>query len=465
MPKDIEVSAATFGNDEEGVDTIFVKEKPKKTWRSNIWDTWDKTPEERRFLFKLDAGILSICCLGYFIKYLDQANLTNAYVSGMQDDLGMYDNQLNYVTTLWTVGYIIGQIPSNIVLTRVRPSIWLPSSELYVLRFFIGLAESTYYPGVLYMMGAWYRKDELGKRAVIFNVSSALATMFSGYLMTAVIGLDGRGGLKGWQWLYIMDGVISLPLALAGFFVMPDTPANSRDKAIAIARVQKEKREQLQPYTRQKMFKILASWHIYLLPLLFFLAGAAGALGQPIFSLYLKDSVNPKYTTAQINDYPTVTSAVQIVACLVYAWVSDGLLDGRRWPVLLFATTISFVLYVSLAVWDIPEGWRWACYIIAGQGVIVSPLILVWATEICSDDAEERAIVVGTTNDFGYVISAWLPLIIWQTVDAPRYHKGFITASCSCVAAVVLIMVINILVRRDQISLIALAAEQLEYTQ
>ena len=66
--------------------------------------------------------------------------------------------------------------------------------------YLIGLAESAFYPGMQYMIGSWYRKDELAKRSCIFHTSSAIATMFSGYLMAAVINLDGRNGFAGWQW-------------------------------------------------------------------------------------------------------------------------------------------------------------------------------------------------------------------------------------------------------------------------
>lgn len=98
----------------DGTDTtssITVQTTPKKTWRSYFWDTFDKSPEERRFLFKLDAVILAFASLGYFIKYLDQVNISNAYVSGMKEDMGLYGNQLNIMTTCWTVGYVVGEIP------------------------------------------------------------------------------------------------------------------------------------------------------------------------------------------------------------------------------------------------------------------------------------------------------------------------------------------------------------------
>lgn len=183
----------------------------------------------------------------------------------MKEDLGLYGDQLNYIQTLWTVGYVIGQLPSNIVLTRVRSRWWIPTMEviwtiltmcisacsnirqIYALRFLVGeslvyftlicltnavltfviaagLAESTFYPGLQFLIGSWYRRDELAKRSCIFHTSSALGSMFSGYLMSAVYNLDGRGGHKGWQWLFIIDGVISLPIALAGFWFLPDVP-------------------------------------------------------------------------------------------------------------------------------------------------------------------------------------------------------------------------------------------------
>lgn len=74
------------------------------------------------------------------------------------------------------------------------------NTQLYVLRFFIGLAEAGYYPGLQYMIGSWYRKDEIAKRACILNASGSAAMLFSGFLMTGVLGLGGRNGLPSWKW-------------------------------------------------------------------------------------------------------------------------------------------------------------------------------------------------------------------------------------------------------------------------
>jgi MFS transporter, ACS family, pantothenate transporter len=235
-------ATSSTGQRTQNIAEAMVLDKRPRKWKGYIWDTFDKSPEERKFLFKLDAAVLTVASLGYFIKYLDQSNINNAFVSGMKEDLGLYKNQLNYMQTAWTVGCVIGELPSNILLTRIRPSRWIPTMEIiwtvltmclsrctnakqiYALRFLIGLAESTFYPGMQYVIGSWYRKDELAKRSCIFHTSSAIASMISGYLMAAVYHLGGRGGLKGWQWLFIIDGVISLPIAIAGYFVLPDVP-------------------------------------------------------------------------------------------------------------------------------------------------------------------------------------------------------------------------------------------------
>jgi hypothetical protein len=85
---------------------------------------------------------------------------------------------------------------------------------------------------------------------------------------------------------------------------------------------------------------------------------------------------------------------------------------------------------ISLAVWDIPIEWKWACYILSGFGGGLSGLCFAWAHEICTHDNEERAIVVAAMNEMAYVIQAWLPLLVWKQVEAPQYRKGFITVTC-----------------------------------
>lgn len=359
------------------------------------------------------------------------------------------------------------------LLTRVRPSILIPTCEvvwsvltiimskctsakqIYVLRFFIGLAESGFYPGIQYIIGSWYRKDELAKRSCIFHASSAIGSMFSGYLMAAVYHLDGVDGYQGWQWLFIINTVISLPIAIAGYFFFPDVPEICRawyltDDEIAMARrrMELEGRARREPYTKSKFTKIFTSWHIYLLTLLYVLFNNGNSYGsQPAFADWLKTQ---GYSTVRVNTYPTITQAVQVVTTFAYAWSSDSLFRGARWPGIVYSGLNNVVINVSMAIWNIPLGWKWACYILQGFGGGISGLIMAWAHEICSDDNEERALVVGTMNEMAYVFQAWLPNVIWLATDAPEFHKGFMTMIFVAVALIVTAFVVRHLHHREK---------------
>lgn len=165
------------------------------------------------------------------MKYLDQGNIANAYVSGMQEDLNMHGNEYTYAVTAYTCAYAVMQIPSTLIIQRIRPSIWLAlmeigwgtwtfaqaglrnSSQLYAFRFLVGLFESSFFPSLLYVLGSWYTKTELAKRVALFHMTAPLGTAFGGYLQAAVYtNLDGVHGLAGWRWLYIVCGVSS-PIA------------------------------------------------------------------------------------------------------------------------------------------------------------------------------------------------------------------------------------------------------------
>lgn len=138
---------------------------PKKTrFVSYLWDTFDKPPEERRLLSKLDAAIISFASIGsslcnsmmyrshnwnrifcekyWPVQYQQCVRFGNVCTDFLwipravsadfhrQEDLSLYKNQLNYIQAAWTIGYMVGQVPSNIILSRTRPRYWLPSLEV-----------------------------------------------------------------------------------------------------------------------------------------------------------------------------------------------------------------------------------------------------------------------------------------------------------------------------------------------
>jgi ACS family pantothenate transporter-like MFS transporter len=240
----------------------------------------------------------------------------------MKEDLGMNGNQINLIDIAWSIGYIIGQVPSQLILTKLRPSIWIPSCELVwtiltfalagastsnhvlVIRFFVGLVESVYYPAAHFLIGSWYKPSELGKRACLLHVSSAVAGMCSGYLQAGIFkGLNGVGGKAGWQWLFIIDAAISFPICMAAFFLIPDLPENSRafylsfeDTELAKKRMNDIGRAQRRELGWSIIQRVFSKWHVY----------ALTALYINFLILFPSTSVNPLALWLKANDWPVV---------------------------------------------------------------------------------------------------------------------------------------------------------------
>ncbi|KAI1408983.1 MFS general substrate transporter [Hypoxylon sp. FL1857] len=448
-------------------------EKLKAPWWSYIWDYEPgRSHEERAFIQKLDVFLVTMLSFGYFIKNLDQTNISNAFVSGMKEDLGMNGNEINLVDTAWTVGYVIGQIPSQIVLTKVRPSVWVPSCELLwtlltfclaaaktsdhviAIRFFVGLAESIFYPAAHTVLGSWYKPSELGKRACIFHASSAAASMFSGYLQAGVYrGLNGVNGFAGWQWLFIVDGIISLPICIAGFFILPDLPENTRafylndsDRAMARERMDKVGRAPRARLGRSAFKRIFGRWHVYLLTILYIIfinIGPSGSINP--MALWLKAKGE---SVERINLIPTAAAAIQLVLTVSFAIISDAI--RRRASIMSISTFLGGFAALLLAIWNIPDGLKWFALLLQRASVPYGPLSMSWANEICGADAEERAIVIGIMNSMGYAFNAWVPLLTFPQVDSPRFRKGFIFSTAAFGAQAIITAIVAFMYKRDQ---------------
>lgn len=142
------------------------------------------------------------------------------------------------------------QLPSNMILTRVRPSIYIPIwvclwscvsastaavhdfKGLVAVRFILGITEAPFFPGVFYLLSCWYTKKELALRYAVLYSGLVLATAVSGLLAAGIFsGLDGVAGLAGWRWLFIIEGAASLVLGLGAFFILPDFPGSNTGSA------------------------------------------------------------------------------------------------------------------------------------------------------------------------------------------------------------------------------------------
>ncbi|CAM9012065.1 unnamed protein product [Wickerhamomyces anomalus] len=391
--------------------------------------------------------------LGYFIKTLNQSNLGTAYVNGMKEHYEMNGNQYNYLTTLWTVGYIIGQVPSNLILHRISARYYLASLELlwailtvlmvtpktlsgmYALRFFIGLTESGYFPGLEYLIGSWYSRQELSKRAAFFGCAGTAAGLVSGPLQQRILTSEwAQHGLKPFQWMFVIDAIISAPIAFYTLFVDPNTPStttafyfNDTDKKIALERrrrigAQLNTRE---AYTLKKIKSFFNTWHIYVFPILFLaFNNAYQPITSQVFQLWMK--MDLKLSSYDYNIYPIGISGGGIGLSLTVAYVNDYY-KGRLTPYLLYYMFVSVLFScVVLAVWDIPEGLKWYAYF--GIGIPLSigqPLIFTWVNKMLAYDDMKRNFLVVCTNMLAYVTGAWVPILTFDQTQAPKFHIGF----------------------------------------
>ena len=149
-------------------------------------------------------------------------NIGNARVAGLQTDLKMSDYQYSLTLTVTYIPYLAVEIPASLVLKRVGANVLLPIlailwglitalqglvisyQGLLIARFFLGLVEGGLFPGITIIMSRFYKRDQIQLRMTLLLATSSLAGAFSGLLASAILGMDGRAGHKGWQWIFIL---------------------------------------------------------------------------------------------------------------------------------------------------------------------------------------------------------------------------------------------------------------------
>ena len=223
-------------------------------------------------------------------------------------------------------------------LTMVTAATHNPQS-IMAIRFFQALAESSTFVGTHYILGAWYTERELGKRSGIFTASGLAGTLFGGLLQTSIhSSMDGLQGLAGWRWLFIVDGLICVPVAIYGFLLFPDTPQTTKVPYLSeaereLARSRVPRHIQRAPFNWAFVKRVFGSWYFYGFVMLWVIAGETESFSSnSLLALYMKAHPERKYSVAQLNNYPTGVPAVGIVSTLFWATLTD-FLGGKRYLV------------------------------------------------------------------------------------------------------------------------------------
>jgi ACS family pantothenate transporter-like MFS transporter len=448
-------------------------------------------PGERRLVRKIDFFILTFCCLSYFVNYLDRTNLTNAYVSGMRDELGFQGDQLNQIVTCFTVGYVLGQVPSNLAIQYIKPRIWFPSmilvwggltmvtgavhnpQSIMAIRFFAGIAEASTFVGTHYIIGSWYTERELGKRSGIFTASGLAGTMIGGFIQTGIHkSMHMKHGLSGWRWLFIIDGIITIPVALYGFFLFPDTPYTTtafylteEDKALAIERVPTPPEQH--PFRFAFLKKVLVSWQWWGFVILWILAGSTESFpSNGLLNLYMSEHPTQKYTISQLNNYPTGVAAVGIISTLFWATLTD-FLGGRRWLVSYFigmvgiATSIMILVASRNPTSDASTRVTFAAYYWAGSVYACQATFFAWCNDAMRfEEPVFRAVVLAGMNLGSNAVNAWWSIVFYGASMAPWFTRGMWAMIGSCIGLVAWTAWLTFRVRKHDKQIQAAKAQQ-----
>ncbi|TRX94786.1 hypothetical protein FHL15_004247 [Xylaria flabelliformis] len=201
---------------------------------------------ERKLMTRIDWHILPFVSIMYLLAFLDRVNIANARSFNLEADLHLEKNQYNTSLTIFFVPYIIFEIPSNILLKRFSPRVWLSGcmflfglvsifqgltqnyGGLLATRFFLGLFETGMFPGCFYLISMWYKRSEAQKRYSLFFSSTSLAGAFGGLLASAIGKLDGVRNYSGWRWIFILEGVLTATIAILFFFIFPLFPEQAK---------------------------------------------------------------------------------------------------------------------------------------------------------------------------------------------------------------------------------------------
>ncbi|KAL2870160.1 major facilitator superfamily domain-containing protein [Aspergillus lucknowensis] len=206
------------------------------------------TPQQRRRLIRrIDARlVVTLGCL-YCISLLDRTNLGAASVAGMQQDLDMNASNNGYSITslVFFITYTIFQIPATVVIRKVGPRLFLASIVLLWgviviaigfspnwptmagMRVILGALEAGFYPGCVYLLSTWYPRYELQKRTAAFYLIGSTASGFGGILAYGLMQMDGVAGRAGWQWIFIIEGILTCILGIGSYLILVDFPEQS----------------------------------------------------------------------------------------------------------------------------------------------------------------------------------------------------------------------------------------------
>ncbi|GME44343.1 D-galactonate transporter [Neofusicoccum parvum] len=385
----------------------------------------------------------------YLITYIDKTNIGNAKIEGLLPSLNMSGTQYNIALSIFFIPYVLAEVPSNMILERfTRPSIYLGTivlswgiimtctgivqnfAGLTIIRFLLGLFEAGFFPGAILLISKWYLPGETQTRIALLYSSAASGGAFSGLLAFGLAKMDGIGGLDGWRWIFIIEGLITVFMAVMCFFFLIDSPALSSrwlssDEIRYLELRQHARRAQSRQSSKKKtvhwdaLWAVMTDWKIYLL----ILVNWSNAFTMPQI---IKNMGYTSATAQLLTIPPYAAGALAAYAFSVFADRYSWRMPFIVGPQLSLVVAFSILFTKSADIEDnVALCYFAVCLACFGMYPIL-PGVNAWNVANLAGP-EKRSIGIGwliCAGNIGGVIGSY----IYVEDEAPRYPTGYGTS-------------------------------------
>ncbi|GJJ75758.1 MFS transporter, ACS family, allantoate permease [Entomortierella parvispora] len=412
---------------------------------------------------KIDLHLIPLISVLYLCSFLDRVNIGNAKVAGLASDIVLTANEYNWALSIFFIGYVIFEIPSNILLKKIGPRKWITiimifwgtimmsmaavtnAAGLLAARFFLGLTESGLFPGSVYLISLWYTRSEQALRNGLFFSTATMAGAFGGVLAYGIAQMEGVRGLHGWQWIFILEGLPTVLLTIVVFFYLPDFPAtapflNQEEKELADRRLVIDAGPATQTEFSWKQFRsVFVDWKVYMHMITYILSAT------PLYSLSLfLPSIVQGFNFSPLTTQ-AMTAPAYVIACLftiLCAFSSDRFRErGIHYA---FPTVIGCLGYILLIVTkDSHVVNRYVSLTVAASGVFAAvPPMLSWFTTNIGGHTK-RGVATAAIISFGNIGGAIGGQIYRASDAADGYVRGHTICAVMMGLSAVLVMIMK----------------------
>ncbi|KAL8678397.1 MAG: hypothetical protein Q9186_005239 [Xanthomendoza sp. 1 TL-2023] len=399
---------------------------------------------EKALLRKIDFRVVPVLFVIYVAAFLDRVNIANALTLGLPGDLHLNakSNQANVALTIFFVPYILFEIPSNLLMRYFKPHIWSVSGcilafgivmlcqgfvknygGLLATRFLLGLAESAIFPGSFYLISFWYKREEAQRRFTIYWCSVLVATMFGGLLASAIANMDGVRGMRSWRWIFILEGIGTIVIAFAAYFLVADFPIDAKwlteeEREWVIMRSRSEERSK-QSIDSKAVLHFFADIKNILAGIMYF-SIVIPVYAFAYFAPTIVRTLGYSPVNTQLHTVPPTAAALAL--CLIMAYLSDR--TRLRFPFVGFGLGLVIAgLAILLRVHHFfPAQYAGLCLVAMGA-FSAGPIIICWYV-MSLEGHVNRSIGSAWQISFGNV-GGIVATFTFLAKDAPEYHTGY----------------------------------------